>query len=48
VKYSHLIELDIERVYDDYVEEFLSDARTFFQNNIRLRIDSKALLRVTK
>ncbi|CAF4499814.1 unnamed protein product [Rotaria sp. Silwood2] len=48
VKYSHLIELDIERVYDDYVEEFLSDTRTFFQKNIRLNIASNALLRVTE
>ncbi|CAF2627433.1 unnamed protein product [Rotaria sp. Silwood2] len=48
VKYSHLIELDIERVYDDYVEEFLSDRRTFFQKNIRLHIASNALLRVTE
>ncbi|CAF3389172.1 unnamed protein product [Rotaria socialis] len=48
VKYSHLIELNIERVYDDYVEEFLSETKTFFQNNIRLRIASNALLRVTK
>ncbi|CAF0917340.1 unnamed protein product [Rotaria sp. Silwood1] len=48
VEYSHLIELDIERVHDDYVEEFLSDRRTYFRKNIRLLINGKALLRVTK
>jgi hypothetical protein len=48
VEYSHLIELDIEHVYDDYIEEFLCDTKTCFRKNISLRILDYSLLRVTK
>ncbi|CAF4692516.1 unnamed protein product [Rotaria sp. Silwood1] len=48
VEYSHLIELNIEQVHDDYVEEFLCDTKTCFRKNIRLDIVDKTLLRVTK
>jgi len=48
VEYRHLIELDIERVHDDYVEEFLCHTKTCFRQNICLHIGSEALLRVTK
>jgi hypothetical protein len=48
VEFSHLIELDIERVYDDYVEEFLCHTKTCFRQNISLHIEGDALLRVTK
>jgi hypothetical protein len=48
VEYSHLIELDIEQVHDDYVEEFLCHTKTCFRQNISLHIGGDALLRVTK
>ena len=48
VEYSHLVELDIKPVYDDYIEEFLCDTKTCFRNNIRLHINGHTLLRVTK
>jgi hypothetical protein len=48
VEYSHLIELNIERVYDDYIEEFLCHTKTCFRQNISLHIEGDALLRVTK
>jgi hypothetical protein len=48
VEYSHLIELDIERVHDDYVKQFLCDTKTCFRKNIGLRIADRALLKVTK
>ncbi|CAF2072992.1 unnamed protein product [Rotaria magnacalcarata] len=57
-EYSHLIELDLERATDDYVEEFLSDRnyveeflsdrKTCFRKNIRLCVMTETLLRVTK
>ncbi|CAF4481158.1 unnamed protein product, partial [Rotaria sp. Silwood2] len=47
VKYYSLIELQIDRVHDDYFEEFLSNTKTYFQNNIRLVSHYEALQRVT-
>jgi len=47
VEYSHLIELIIVNVSDDYIEEFLCDTKTCFRKNIRLRVVDEALLRVT-
>ncbi|UJR29789.1 hypothetical protein I4U23_017335 [Adineta vaga] len=47
VQYFHLIELDIVDIYFDYIEEFLCDTRTFFRNNIRLRINDSALIHET-
>ncbi|CAF3867535.1 unnamed protein product [Rotaria sordida] len=46
-KYYHLTDLAIRQVHDDYVEEFLSDTKTFLCNNILLFIDYKSLQRVT-
>jgi hypothetical protein len=48
VEYSHLIELDLSRVHDDYIEEFLCNTKACFRKNIRLRILGETLLRVTK
>ena len=47
VKYNSLVRLDITRVHDDYLEEFLSDTRTSFQEKICLSINYKSLERVT-
>ncbi|CAF1213445.1 unnamed protein product [Rotaria sordida] len=46
-KYYHLTDLAIQQVHDDYVEEFLSDTKTFLCNNILLFIDYESLQRVT-
>ncbi|CAM4982413.1 unnamed protein product [Rotaria socialis] len=46
-KYYNLIDLHIDRAHDDYIDEFLCNAKTYFQNNILLDIDYKVLQRVT-
>jgi hypothetical protein len=48
VEYSHLIDLDIRNVHEDYVEQFLCDTKTSFRKSIRLHIIGDTLLRVTK
>ncbi|CAF1221628.1 unnamed protein product [Rotaria sordida] len=47
VKYNYLIELYIDRAHDDYIEEFLCNTKTYFQNNILLDTHYEALERVT-
>ncbi|CAF2051738.1 unnamed protein product [Rotaria magnacalcarata] len=47
VKYNYLIELDIDRSHDNYIEEFLCNAKIFFQKNILLYVDYEALQRAT-
>jgi hypothetical protein len=47
IKYSHLIQLDIQQVHDDYIEEFLSHTKTFFCNYILLYINYQSIERVT-
>ncbi|CAF1119644.1 unnamed protein product [Adineta steineri] len=47
VKYNYLITLHIGEVHDDYIEEFLSNTKTYFHNNIRIYIKYKSLERVT-
>ncbi|CAF4195575.1 unnamed protein product [Rotaria sp. Silwood2] len=46
IEYSFLSELDIINVHDDYIEQFLFDTKTYFQNNL-LHINYKSLQRVT-
>ncbi|CAF2080193.1 unnamed protein product [Rotaria magnacalcarata] len=46
-KYYNLIELHIGRAHDDYIDEFLCNAKTYFQNNILLDTHYEALQRVT-
>ncbi|CAF1467683.1 unnamed protein product [Rotaria magnacalcarata] len=46
-KYYNLIELHIDRAHDDYVDEFLCNTKTYFQNNILLDIDYEVLQKVT-
>ncbi|CAF3368229.1 unnamed protein product [Rotaria sp. Silwood1] len=47
VKYNYLITLDIEKVHDDYIEEFLFNTKTYFHDNILIYINYKSLERVT-
>ncbi|CAF1333487.1 unnamed protein product [Rotaria sordida] len=47
VKYNYLVTLDIEKVHDDYLEEFLFHTKTYFHNNIVVYINYKSLERVT-
>jgi hypothetical protein len=47
VKYNSLIILDIQYVHDDYIEEFLFNTKTYFDNDICLYINYKSLERVT-
>ncbi|CAF4989397.1 unnamed protein product [Rotaria sp. Silwood1] len=47
VIYNHLITLEISKVHEDYIEEFLFNRKTFFHNNIYLNINYKSLERVT-
>ncbi|CAF4153339.1 unnamed protein product [Adineta steineri] len=47
VKYNYLVELHIDRSHDCYIEEFLCDTKTYFQNNITLWTHYEALQRVT-
>ncbi|CAF4152902.1 unnamed protein product, partial [Rotaria sordida] len=46
-KYNYLIELHIDRAHDDYIEEFLCNTKTYFQNNILLDVYYEPLERVT-
>ncbi|CAF3067489.1 unnamed protein product [Rotaria sp. Silwood2] len=47
IEYSFLNTLDIINVYDDYIEEFLFDTKTYFKNNVYLQINYESLKRVT-
>lgn len=46
-KYYNLIELHIGLVHDDYIDEFLCNTKTYFQNKILLNTYYKALQRAT-
>jgi len=47
IKYSHLTELTLNLVHDDYVEQFLLDTRTCLPNTVELIICYEQLKRVT-
>ncbi|CAF4656351.1 unnamed protein product [Rotaria sp. Silwood2] len=47
VKFFYLTELNISRVHDDYIEEFLLNTKTYLQNNILLHINYKSLEKMT-
>ncbi|CAF1402021.1 unnamed protein product [Adineta steineri] len=47
VKYNYLVELHLDPSHDCYIEEFLCDTKTYFQNNITLLTHYEALQRVT-
>ncbi|CAF1019718.1 unnamed protein product [Rotaria sordida] len=46
IEYSFLSELDFLNVHDDYIEEFLFNTKSYFQN-VLLRIKCESLQRVT-
>ncbi|CAF1102925.1 unnamed protein product [Adineta steineri] len=47
IEYTSLCKLSIVGVHDDYVEEFLLDTKTYFQNNLILLVNYECLERVT-
>ncbi|CAF4179368.1 unnamed protein product [Adineta steineri] len=47
IKYTSLCKLSITSVHGDYVEEFLVDTKTYFQNNLILFVSYESLQRVT-
>ena len=47
VQYNSLIDIHVVNVHDHYLEEFLLNTRTNFQNDIRLDVDYEVLQRVT-
>ncbi|CAF1236044.1 unnamed protein product [Rotaria sp. Silwood1] len=47
IEYFFLNKLYISNVHDDYIEQFLFDTKTYFQNNVILSVDYESLQRVT-
>ncbi|CAF1629902.1 unnamed protein product [Rotaria magnacalcarata] len=47
-QYNYLNKLNIQHVHDDYIEEFLLNTKTYFQNDLSLNIDYESLERVTR
>ncbi|CAF0818255.1 unnamed protein product [Rotaria sp. Silwood1] len=47
IEYSFLSELDLCNVHDDYIEKFVFNTKTYFQNNVLLRIKYESLQQVT-
>jgi hypothetical protein len=47
IKYHHLIEIDLVKTHEDYVEEFLNNTKTCLLNNVHLRVCYDSLKKVT-
>jgi hypothetical protein len=47
IEYPHLIQLDLTKAHEDYVEQFLMDNKMCLPNNVHLFIDYGSLQRVT-
>ncbi|UJR25916.1 hypothetical protein I4U23_007264 [Adineta vaga] len=47
IEYSSLHEIYIDKVHDNYIEEFLFDTKTYLSNNIELFATYESLERVT-
>ncbi|CAF2688120.1 unnamed protein product [Rotaria sp. Silwood2] len=47
IKYSHLTELDLSLVHDDYIEQFLDGTKTYLSKNIKLSVAYKSLRSIT-
>jgi hypothetical protein len=47
IKYSCLLELNLSKAHDDYIEQFLVDTKTCLPNKVHLHIDYRPLKRVT-
>ena len=48
IRYYHLVELDIGRCHDDYIEEFLLNTKTYLHNSISLYINVELLAKITQ
>ena len=47
IEYPHLIELDLVRIHENYVEQFLNNTKTCLLNNVYLHVDYDSLQKVT-
>ncbi|CAF1395599.1 unnamed protein product, partial [Rotaria sordida] len=47
VKFPHLTQLSLNKVHDDYVQQFLIDTKTCLPNKVVLRMDYEQLKKVT-
>ncbi len=47
IKYHHLIEIDLVRTHEDYLEEFLNNTKMCLLNNVHLRVCYDSLKKVT-
>jgi hypothetical protein len=48
IEYLHITVLDLVQTHDNYVEQFLNNAKSCLRNNIHLHVDYNTLKRVTK
>ena len=48
IEYPYLSHLHLSEAQDDYIEEFLSDTKTYLRNNILVNINYESLERVTE
>ncbi|CAF1318005.1 unnamed protein product [Rotaria sordida] len=47
IKYFHLIEIDLVKTHEDYLDEFLNKTKICLSNNIHLRVGFNSLQKVT-
>ncbi|CAF4545171.1 unnamed protein product [Rotaria sp. Silwood2] len=47
IKYHHLIEIDLAKAHDDYVEQFLNNTKMCLLNNVHLRVRFDSLVKTT-
>jgi len=47
IKYPRLIEIDLIKAHDDYVDEFLNNKKNFFINSVHLRVRYNSLENTT-
>jgi hypothetical protein len=48
IKYPYLIEIDLVKIYEDYVEEFLNNKKICLLNNVHIRVCYYSLKKVTE
>ena len=47
IKYPHLIEIDLAKAHDDYVDQFLNNTKMCLLNNVHLRVHYDSLEKTT-
>ena len=47
IKYPHLIEIDLAKAHDNYVDQFLNNTKTCLLNNVHLRVRYNSLEKTT-